>query len=226
MLGTSAVLARPFHVVGVVARAGDLRDHHLVDLLRLLLELVFHVHRRRGQEGVDAAALGGLDRLGATVDVLERGARQSANDRVLRALGDLIHRGEVALRCDRKTGLDDVDAHLVEQLGDFELFLVGHGGARTLFAVAQGGVEDDDAVLLGLRWGVHTWSFSSVGALSVRAPARFRAKGLPVSHRKTRHLKRWSAQTGFPLLLSALWFRPSVPPERPGVNAQPALRGG
>jgi len=32
--------------------------------------------------------------------------------------------------------------------------------------------------------------------------------------------------TGFPLLLSALWFRPSVPPERPGVNAQPALRGG
>ena len=38
----------------------------------------------------------------------------------------------------------------VEQLGDFELLLVGHGGAGRLLAVAQGGVEDDDAVLLGL----------------------------------------------------------------------------
>ena len=49
-----------------------------------------------------------------------------------------------------KAGLDDVDAHLIEQLGDFELFLMRHGGAGALLAVAQGGVEDDDAVLLGL----------------------------------------------------------------------------
>ena len=43
----------------------------------------------------------------------------------------------------------------VEQLGDFELLLVGHGGAGRLLAVAQGGVEDDDAVLLGLGWRGH-----------------------------------------------------------------------
>ena len=48
-----------------------------------------------------------------------------------------------------EAGLDDVDAHLVEQLGHFELLLEGHGGAGALLAVAQGGVEDDDAVLLG-----------------------------------------------------------------------------
>src|SRR5262249_51600768 len=32
---------------------------------------------------------------------------------------------------------------------------MGHGGARALLAVAQGGIEDEDAVLLGLRWRAH-----------------------------------------------------------------------
>ena len=101
------------------------------------------------------AALGRLDRLGGAVDVLERGAREPADHRVLGALGDLVHGVEIAVRGDRKAGLDDVDAHLVEQLGDLELLLVRHGGAGRLLAVAQGGVEDDDAVLLGL---VLAWS--------------------------------------------------------------------
>ncbi len=72
--GAGAVLARPFDVVGVIARPRHLRDHHLVDFVRLLLELVFHVHWRGGEKGVDAPALGRLDRFGAAVDVLERGA--------------------------------------------------------------------------------------------------------------------------------------------------------
>ena len=54
-LGAGAVLARPFHIVGVVARARDRGDHHLVDLLRLHLQLPLHVDRRGGDEGVDAA---------------------------------------------------------------------------------------------------------------------------------------------------------------------------
>ncbi len=103
---------------------------------------------------MDAPPLGRLDRLGATVDVLERGARQPADHGVLGALGDLVDGGEIAFRGDREAGLDDVDAHRVEQFGDFELLLVGHGGAGALLAVAQGGVENDDAVLLGLRVGV------------------------------------------------------------------------
>ena len=82
---------------------------------------------------------------------LNDGAREPADDGVLGALGDLVHGREVAVGRDREAGLDDVDAHLVEQLGDLELLLVRHGGARALLAVAQGGVEDDDAVLLGLR---------------------------------------------------------------------------
>ena len=100
---------------------------------------------------MDALALGRLDRLGAAVDVLEGGAGEPADHRVLGAGGDLVDGGEIAFRGDREAGLDDVDAHVVEQLGDLELLVVGHGGAGTLLAVAQGGVEDDDAVLLGLR---------------------------------------------------------------------------
>ena len=155
MLGAGAVLARPFHVVGVGARARNLRDDHLVDLVRLLLQLVLHVHRRGGDEGVNALLLGGLYRLGAAVDVLEGSTREPADDRVSAALGNLAHGGEVAFRGDGKARLDDVDAHLIEQLGDFELLFMGHGGARALLAVAQGGIEDDDAVLLGLRWRSH-----------------------------------------------------------------------
>ena len=53
------------------------------------------------------------------------------------AAGDLRHRLEIALGGDREAGLDDVDAHLVEQFGDLELLLEGHGGAGALLAVAQ-----------------------------------------------------------------------------------------
>jgi hypothetical protein len=60
--------------------------------------------------------------------------------------GDLAHGAEVALGGDGEARLDDVHAHLVEEAGDLELLLVGHGGAGRLLAVAQGGVEDDHAV--------------------------------------------------------------------------------
>ena len=151
-LGAGAVLARPLDVVGVGARARNLRDHHLENFVRLLLELVLHVHRRSGQKGVDAPPLRRFDRFGAAVDVLEGGARQPANHRLLGALGDLVDGGVIAFGGDRKSSLDDIDTHLVEQLGDFELLLMGHGGAGALLAVAQSSVENDDAVLLGLGW--------------------------------------------------------------------------
>ncbi len=104
---------------------------------------------------MDAAALGELHGFGAAVDIGRMGARQAGDDRILGAAGDLADRLEVAFRGDREAGLDDVDAHVVQHLGDLELLLEGHGGAGALLAVAQGGVENDDAVLLGLRCGSH-----------------------------------------------------------------------
>ena len=96
-----------------------------------------------------------LNGFGATIDVAEGGAGQPADDGILGALGDLVDGGEVAFRGDRKTGLDDIDTHLVEQLGDFELLFMGHRGAGALLAIAQRGVEDDDAILLGLGLSGH-----------------------------------------------------------------------
>ena len=137
---------------------------------------------------------------------LKRGAGEPADDGVLGALGDLVDGGEIAVGGDRKSGLDDVDAHVVEQFGDFELFLMRHGGAGALLAVAQGGVENDDTVLLGRRasaFGLTGWTGRGHGLSPFRSrlPLRFRGVG-----------RSW-----VPLLRST--------PECPGANAQPALRG-
>ena len=104
---------------------------------------------------MNAAALGGTDGLGAAVDVLLRGTRQAADHGVAAALGDLVDGLEVAIGRERIAGLDDIDAHVVQHGGDVELLLEGHGRAGALLAVAQGGVEYDDAVLAGLGLGAH-----------------------------------------------------------------------
>ena len=87
-------------------------------------------------------------RLPAAVDILEIGPREAADHRLFRALGDLAHGAEIALRGDREPGFDDVHAHVVEHLGDLELLLVGHRRTGRLFAVAERRVENQDAVLV------------------------------------------------------------------------------
>src|SRR5665213_1183189 len=86
------------------------------------------------------------------VDVIEAGFPIASNGdfeavrKVADDLGDLAHRLEIAVGGDRKAGLDDIDPHLLKNLGEFELLLQGHRGAGRLLAVAHGGVEDDHAV--------------------------------------------------------------------------------
>ena len=128
-----------------------------------------------------------LDRLGAAVDVLELRARQPADHRILGAAGDLLHAVEIALAGDREAGLDDVDAHLVEQLGDLELLVEGHGGAGALLAVAQGRVEDDDAV-------------------ASRARAAFGRYRLGAPSISSLNLGSQSSMTGKPVELSWIWL--------------------
>ena len=94
------------------------------------------------------ARLGGLAHgLGAAVDVLEVGTGQTTNHGILGAFCDLAHGLEIAFRGDRKACLDNVDAHIVQQLGNFELFIMGHGGAGALLAITQGGVKNENAIL-------------------------------------------------------------------------------
>ena len=145
---------RPLDILDEVARllhrGGDDVEH----LLLALAHLVREMDRRGGDEGVDARALGDADRLAGAGDVARDGAGEAGDGHVgAGATGDFLHRLEIALTGDREAGLDDVDAHLLQQFGDLELLLEGHRGAGALLAVAQRGVEDDDAVLAGVGCG-------------------------------------------------------------------------
>ncbi len=98
-------------------------------------------------------------RFGAARDVGLDRAGEAGDDGVLGARRDGRDRLEVALRGDRETGLDDVDAHGVEHLGDLQLVFKIHGRAGRLFAVAERRVENDDgfgifARLIGVRNGI------------------------------------------------------------------------
>src|SRR3981081_4211952 len=104
---------------------------------------------------MDAATPAALHSFRAAVDVLRMRSRQAGDHRVLGAPGDLADRLEVAFGGDREAGPDHGDAHVVEHFGDFELLLEAHGRAGALFAIAQGGVEYNDAVLVGLVYGGH-----------------------------------------------------------------------
>ena len=146
-LGPRGVHRRPLHIVAQVARVG----HRFVDALGHFVhrEVRNGAVQRRGADKCVNAGLGRVfDRLVATINVAELGAGQTADDRVLRQLRDFADGGEIPFGGDRETGLDNVDAHLVQQARDLDLFGVGHGGTGGLFAIAQCRVENQDAVLL------------------------------------------------------------------------------
>ncbi len=127
----------------------------------------------RGQEDVDAPAVpGGLDGGRGGVDVLPYAARQPGDDRAAHLGGDLFDGMEIAVADDRETGLDDIDVEAAQLAGDLHFLAQVHGRAGALFAVAQGGVEDDDFV--GHGFGnrkkdegiVWTWQAVQKGLLS------------------------------------------------------------
>jgi hypothetical protein len=53
---------------------------------------------------------------------------------------------EVAFGGGSEAGFADVDLHLLQQFSEFEFLAQRHRGAGRLFAVAHGGVEDENAV--------------------------------------------------------------------------------
>ena len=116
---------RPLHVVAEVAGM----RHRVVDTLDHLVLVEVRdrpVQGRGANKGMDARAPGVAYGFPTAVDVPVVRARQPADHCRLRAFCNIRHRREVALRGDREPGLDDVDAPVIEQLGDLELFVVGH----------------------------------------------------------------------------------------------------
>ncbi len=111
-----------------VPGAGHLRRSPLQHCSGRLLELVFHVHGRGGDEGVGCAGASRGARPRRPVDVPKAARERPATTRVLHPRGDERHRSKSPLRR-WGSGLDDVDAHLVQEIGDLELLLQRHRGA-------------------------------------------------------------------------------------------------
>ena len=201
LLGARAVLGRPLYVLDMIARPRHLVDDHFVDLVRLLLKLPLHMHGRGRKEGMDARPPCMFHGLCATIDVLRTRPGKSRDHGVLRTLRNLGDRFEIALRGNREPGFDDIDAHLVEKLGNFDLLFEGHGRAGALLAVAQRRVENTHSIL------VPDNDRGFVGAL------RFRSHCLN-SFSRSRPSRR--AHPGVA----------ARSPECLGACARPALRGG
>ena len=75
---------------------------------------------------------------------------------------DRLDRLEVARRRGGEARLDHVDAEVAQRPRDLELLPEVHRRAGRLLAVAQRGVEDDDAVLRGVAHGRCSSLFGSV----------------------------------------------------------------
>ena len=148
-VGAGRVHRRELDVVGVGAGQRHGRLRLSLDVLARGLELVLDVDVGGRDEGVDAGALGVLDRVPGRVDVGLVGAREAADHGALDLAGDRLDGLEVAGRGDREAGLDHVDAEAGELLRDLDLLLRVQGDARRLLAVAQRRIEDVDPVLLG-----------------------------------------------------------------------------
>ncbi len=158
---------RPLDIVHQIARLrnglGDDREHVVLGLAHLVRQM----DRRGRHECVDARLLRRLHRLARTGDVGGNGAREAGDGRVLHLARDFLHALEVALARNREARLDDVDTHLVENFGDLQFLLEGHRRARRLLAVAQRGVENDDAILFGrFSLGSHCFGSLCLPALS------------------------------------------------------------
>src|SRR5437899_1319863 len=132
---------------------GDGSGDRLQHVLWLHLQLVLDVQWARGDDDVDTPTPGVTDGLGAAIDIHQVGAAKAGDCALRHYLRDLAHSFEVAVGGDREAGLDHVDAHLLEDLGELYLLFERHRGPGRLLAVAHGGVEDDDPVALGAGIG-------------------------------------------------------------------------
>ena len=148
VLGAGGVLGRPFHVAGKGPGQGHAFGHLRQHGVGAHLELVLHVQRAGGDERMDTRALGRFHGLGGAFDVDPGGPGEAADGRLLDHLGDLVDGLEIAVRRDREAGLDDVDAHAFENLGDAKFLVQVHGRAGRLFTITKRGVEDGNAVFI------------------------------------------------------------------------------
>ena len=150
-LGAGRVFGRKLHVLQIALGPLDAGDGAAHDLFLGHAQLEFAMDGAGGQEHVDARPLRLLQGLPGAIDVVVVAPGQAANRRPVHLPGNHLHRLEIPWRGDGKTGLDDVHAKFLEGVGDFQLFSQVHARAGRLLAVAQGRVENNQAVVAHRR---------------------------------------------------------------------------
>jgi hypothetical protein len=146
-LGTTGILGRELDIVGKAAGAFHCVHGLLDDLPGLHAQLHLHVDGRCRDEGVDARGGCGFQGLAGPVDIPVECARQAADRAARHRPGHGLDRLEIARAGDREARLYNINLHALQCLGDTDLFVTGHRCAGALFAVAQGGIKNDQLVV-------------------------------------------------------------------------------
>ena len=73
---------------------------------------------------------------------------QRTDGRALDLLGDFIDGSEIAIRCDGKACFDDVNFQFRQSMCHTQFFIERHRRTRGLFPITQGGVKNDDAIVV------------------------------------------------------------------------------
>ena len=95
---------------------------------------------------MNAAAVGGLDGAGGGLDIFAAGAGESSDAGAADFARDGADGLEVAGAGDGKASLEEVDTEGGELVSHAQFFGVVHGASGALLAVAQRGVEEEDAI--------------------------------------------------------------------------------
>ena len=129
---------------GRSGRRDDLRSRHP--------QLVLHVEVGRGEKDVYPGVRRWLHCSPAPFNVSPVSARQPTDDGTVDSANltrNLVHGGPVAFRSSRKSRLDHIDPEPRELVRDGELLLERHRAPGCLLAVAERGVEDVHATIVG-----------------------------------------------------------------------------
>jgi len=141
-LGTSGILGGKLHVLDLVAGVFYRVNRHLVNFLGVFAQFVFHMNRRGRYKDMNTRVPGDFQRLGRRVDVFLDRTGQPGDTGILDCLGDFLHRLKISGGTYRKSGFNDIHAQAIQSLRHFHLFAFVHAGARRLFTVPQGSVEN------------------------------------------------------------------------------------
>lgn len=102
-----------------------------------------------GDKGMDAAASRVFQRFAGAGDIAFVRTRQRADRCILDGVGNGLHAFEITVGAGRKACFDHVHAQALQLAGNADFFIACHAGAGRLFAVTQGGIENNDSVAHG-----------------------------------------------------------------------------